>query len=285
MGQGSQERGKGILSLETFQNLMSECGRFLYELDLFHWGEPLLNPNLVAMIELAKRWNIRVTVGSNLSLLTRDLCEQLIRSGLDHLIVSLHGASQQTMERYQRGNDLQHVVESIRLFMETRKRLKSIHPKVSWRFLVHRYNEREVDIARSKAKELNVDVLDLAPLRCDMGKELFMDSRTQLQQIENWLPSEEAYSLYDYRQRQKKRIRNNDCDWLWTRSAIQWNGAVSPCCAVWPERHDFGNLRDQSFFRVWNGPRYKKARAMVAGKIPLDRQNICGICISNRAQI
>ena len=151
--------------------------------------------------------------------------------------------------------------------------------------MVNRHNEGEIETAQRLAEELGVDQLDLAPLRCDMGRELFMDNEAQIQSAEPWLPAQEGLSLYDYAGKEKKRVREKDCDWLWTRMVVNWNGSVSPCCAVWDEKYDFGNVDQRSFFRIWNGKRYRQARRIVAGREPPASDNVCGICVSHRAQI
>jgi radical SAM protein with 4Fe4S-binding SPASM domain len=67
-------------------------------------------------------------------------------------------------------------------------------------------------------------------------------------------------------------------------AVINWNGSVSPCCAVWEETYDFGNMFNSSFKTIWNGSMYRASRRVVSGKaIPEDDQMdlICARCKLN----
>jgi MoaA/NifB/PqqE/SkfB family radical SAM enzyme len=48
-GQNDGGREKGLLSLELFKKIMDECGPYLWEVDLYNWGEPFLNRKLFDM--------------------------------------------------------------------------------------------------------------------------------------------------------------------------------------------------------------------------------------------
>jgi len=66
---------------------------------------------------------------------------------------------------------------------------------------------------------------------------------------------------------------------------INPNGSVSPCCAVWPERYDFGNIRYSSFRKIWDNQKYQDARRISRGDDIVVNRNICQICTLNNAQI
>lgn len=95
--------------------------------------------------------------------------------------------------------------------------------------------------------------------------------------------SNESLSMYDYSKKEKKKIKG--CRWLWLQSSINWNGSVSPCCAVWHEKFDFGNASDTSFFQIWNSSDYLEARKIARGEKIDSTENICSICYSNKAVI
>jgi MoaA/NifB/PqqE/SkfB family radical SAM enzyme len=60
---------------------------------------------------------------------------------------------------------------------------------------------------------------------------------------------------------------------------------VSPCCTLWYEKFDFGNIKDSSFKEIWNGEKYQKARRLSRGDHISIYGHICYICKQNNAQI
>ncbi|ODS31157.1 MAG: radical SAM domain protein [Candidatus Scalindua rubra] len=163
--------------------------------------------------------------------------------------------------------------------------MNSNKPFVQWRFLVNRYNEHEIEKAKALAKEIGVDKLEITIFRCDMGNELVFNNKKQFENVQKWLPGNETLSMYDYSNKMKKKIKVNDCGWLWSQATINWNGSVSPCCAVWYEKFDFGNINRDTFRKIWNNEKYQGARKIVRGDRINAPGNICHICCLNKAAI
>jgi radical SAM protein with 4Fe4S-binding SPASM domain len=282
-GQNDPGREKGLLSLRLFQKIMEECGPYLWELDLFNWGEPLLNPELFEMVRYAKRFKVRVTVSTNLNHFNDFICSDLVTSGLDEVVISLDGSSQKSVAKYQVGNDFNNVIANIKKLAGCRKELNQDTPRITWRFLVNRYNENEIAEAEYLSKAVGVDRLKIDKFRCDMGKELLLDNDQKFNNVGYWLPLNESLPSYNYTKRNRRKRRS--CRWLWLQAAINWNGSVSPCCAVWDEKYDFGNIRQDSFKTIWNSTKYQEARKIAAKGIFNSSDNICSICHVNNSVI
>jgi len=90
--------------------------------------------------------------------------------------------------------------------------------------------------------------------------------------------------MYNYSQKRKKVIRDI-CKLLWFQSTIQPDGSVSPCCAIWPEKFDFGNINDSSFRKIWSNKKYQNARRIGRGDDISINGHICYICKQNKAKI
>jgi hypothetical protein len=61
-------------------------------------------------------------------------------------------------------------------------------------------------------------------------------------------------------------------------AAVNANESVSPCCGIWEERHDFGKIGAGGFRALWNGERYRAARAFMRTRIPTGLHLICEQC-------
>lgn len=74
------------------------------------------------------------------------------------------------------------------------------------------------------------------------------------------------------------------CEWPWAGMTVNPDGSASPCCAMEDQADDFGNVFDQSWGALWNGPNYRAARRHVAryraGKVGIleDADNTCERC-------
>lgn len=277
-------RKQSIMRFDVFKKLIDECGPYLWDISLFNWGEPLLNKELFRMIEYAKVHRIEIAVSTNLNYFSEEIGKKLIESGLDVLIVSLDGASQDSVQRYQKGSDFELVVSNMKRVVELKNKLDSKLPLVHWRFLVNRFNEHEIEKARVLAKQLEIDKLEISTFRCNMADELFLNNEKQYQNVKSWLPEDEELSMYDYTRKRKKIIKKT-CRLLWFNSIMNPDGSISPCCASWHERYDFGNIESSSFREIWNNQEYRHARNINKGENMSAKSHICHVCCENKAII
>jgi radical SAM protein with 4Fe4S-binding SPASM domain len=282
-GQGAPGRSRGMMTLECFRRVMDECGPYLFALELYNWGEPFLNHDLFDMVRYAKTFKAEVRICTTLNHFNRHICEEIVRSGIDTLTVSLYGASQASAERYHIGSDFEGTLLNLQALIQEKRRLGSPKPAIRWLFLPTSYNVAEVEIAHELSDRLGVDEFFSFPrFRCDMGKELLLSPEEQYDNVSSWLPARDDLSFYSHQERKRKFVPES-CKWLWTRAAINWNGSVSPCDAVWEERFDFGSVWDRSFFDIWNGDAYQAARRLTLGMGEDQPDSICAACHRNHA--
>lgn len=276
-GQGSKGRSRGTMKFPDFKRLMDEMAPYLYEVDLNNWGEPFLNKELLQMVEYAHGKRTRTSVNTNLNIaLGEKDAERLVKSGLDVLYVSMDGVTQKTYGKYRKGGNLRRVWDNIMLVARKKRELGRKKPSIVWQFLVSRHNEHEVPRLEAVRQQLGVDELVVGLLRSDMGKEIFTPDREKVESLEKWLPRNQALSRYDYRSKQRK-LRKKYCHFLWFVSVVNWNGSVSPCCANYFEKLDFGNAFGEGFKAVWNNEKYRAARAAVAAHKPTG--TVCDNCL------
>jgi MoaA/NifB/PqqE/SkfB family radical SAM enzyme len=281
-GQGRNDRSKGKMSFTNFRNIINELGPYLYRIDLHNWGEPLLNDEIYQMIRYAKIFNIEVRVSSNLNTINRANAENLVASGLDVLIISLDGASQETYVQYRIGGQFNKVLDNIKMISESKQKLHTSKPFMIWQFLVMEHNEHEIFLAKKIAKDFFVGQLDFFGIHCDMGREIFWNSKARFENTRKWLPHNERFCIYDLATGERKNPPNT-CNYLWTQSAINWNGSVSPCCGLYDEKFDFGNTLPLGFKSIWNNSKYRQARQIVRTKKigNSDYPNVCSHCVKN----
>ena len=300
-GVGISGRTKGRIDLQRYRRIIDRVRWHVLALDLSMWGDPLIVPQIYDMIRYAHDRRIWTYISSNLHAFKLDSgqAESLVRSGLDLLTCSLHGASQETFEQYQPNKRFDDVVRKVQHIVETRRRLASATPAVQLNFVVTRYNEHERESFASLADELGCKAVFSPPamnvrfigldrnLRPLAMTDADRKSRV-LDHLRQWLPEEQKYVLEPYR-----RILNGQdgiaefngnkpmsCSWPWRSSVINWDGQVAACCGGFDPAEDMGNVFDQSFGRIWNSKRYRMARRTFRHKVTAEhaKDNPCASC-------
>ena len=119
------------------------------------------------------------------------------------------------------------------------------------------------------AHEMDIHFL-AAPMRTSMGKELLFPLYERVKEMADWLPRNPDFNRYAYEIGPETRTPQIICKWLWNSTVVNWDGSVSPCCGVFEKSWDFGACYHDSegkgltLHEAWNGPRYKRARTLVA---------------------
>lgn len=276
-GQKKSPRSKTFLSFENFQKIINRLGKTACQLDLYNWGEPLLNKDVFKMIAYAKKFGLRVETSSNLLLLTPFSAKKLIKSGLDRLIVSLHGASPKITKIYMRNGDFNKAIANLKMLLAIKEKLKSETPRIDWRFVVSRYNEGELAKAEKLAKSFGVG-FEPVPICLDVGFDPEVIKRN-IRKHSFWLPKNKKYCVYDIK-KQKFLSKASGCWWPWEIIAINSDGTTHPCCVYSNPEYSFGNFFKIPFEEIWNGSKYQTARKVIREKIKTDKSTLCGSCVS-----
>ena len=72
---------------------------------------------------------------------------------------------------------------------------------------------------------------------------------------------------------------NGGCPWLWKSTVINWDGGISPCCALDSKSTDFGNALTGTFAVTWNGEMYRASRRLYRGGFEKGApQTVCSNC-------
>ena len=277
-GQRDDSAQKGFLSFSDFKRFVDEIGCNLTLIRLYNWGEPLLNKELLQMAEYADKKRIAVKISTNLSFPIEDaLAEDIINANFQKIYVSCDGASKSTYSIYHINGDYDRVISNMTLLAKKKKHLKNRYTEIIWLFHVFRHNEHEIEKAEKVAEDIGVK-LAVNKMRTDMGKEIFETAEKSIERDQKWIPLNPEYNVFNMAEKKPKKRYN--CDLLWTETVINWDGSILPCCAVYSEKHSFGNIKKSSFKDIWNNKEYLSARREILGR-KNDKKTICHICKIN----
>lgn len=267
-GLRSFTRPTGMLQDTLFQKSIDELAPTLTYLTFYFQGEPYLNPQFLDMVSYASKKNIYTATSTNAHYLDDEKAKQTILSGLDRLIISIDGTTQETYEQYRVGGSLDKVIEGTKKIIEWKQKLKSNTPHVIFQFLVVKPNEHQIEEVKTIAQELGVD------------KVVFKTA--QIYDHENGSPlltSIDKYARYKLQSDGTFAIKNkleNHCWKMWHSCVITWNGSVVPCCFDKDAHYKLGDLQNTTFKNIWNSEAYKKFRAsLIRSRKEID---ICKNC-------
>ncbi|MBI2470485.1 MAG: SPASM domain-containing protein [Planctomycetes bacterium] len=271
-GQQDKSAKKGFISFDLFKKVIDEIGQHLTMIRLYNWGEPTLNKDLLRMIQYAKERDIDIKISTNLSMkMEDDQIEALLKAGLEKIYISCNGASSETYLKYHVGGDFGLVMDNMKRLVQKKREIPGCHTKFVWLFHIFKHNEHEIETAKELAQIIGIKI-KISKMRPDMGKEIFETTQKALERDKAWIPDNSEYTVVSTKR--KKRI---GCMLPWTETMINWDGSILPCCAVYSEKHAFGNILENSFKTIWNNEKYIAARKEILG-MKNDKQTICHIC-------
>lgn len=268
-GLRSFTRPKGMLEKNFFKETIDDIYKDLLYLIFYFQGEPYLNPDFLEMVKYADSKGIYTATSTNAHYLTDDNAKKTVESGLDRLIISIDGTTQDVYQQYRVGGHLDKVIEGAKNIVKWKKQLNSTKPFVFFQFLVVKPNEHQIDEIKKLAKEIGVDQVRF--------------KTAQVYDYENdpneLIPTINKYSRYKKDKNGAMQIKSgmkNHCWKLWHANVITWDGLVVPCCFDKDASHRLGNLKMQSFKDIWRNDNYKQFRA----ELMTSRQNIdiCANC-------
>jgi len=249
MGKGKCIQRKNLMSLSNYIKLIEPIKDYVFQVSLYNWGEPFLNKDIYGIIGHNTSQNIGTVVSSNLNVAIEP--ERLIRSGLEHLIISADGITQAVYERYRRGGRIEVVLDNLKRIVDVRRRLNSKIPYIEWQSLVSRWNEPHLEEIKERALALGVDEVRF----CNMN--FYSEGNSHAAERE-WLPKNPLYRDFGARSYKGAPMRI-PCFWLWRQAIINTDGGMAPCCLF--DVPDWGNLFDTPFPEVWNNKRFTEARS------------------------
>ena len=264
-GSGKLTRQRGFMEIEFFKHLMKELKPYLYYTNLYFQGEPMLHPGFLAFLNESR--NIFTTVSTNGHFLSEENADNIVKSGLGRLIISLDGFTRDTYSSYRINGDVGTVMEGIRNVSEAKRRNHS-----SMKF--------EIQVLLNKANESEIPEIRRLALKAGATLVLKSMQLTDNDTMNSWLPADENFRRY--------RLKNGSyliksklprrCARLWFNPVITWDGKVIPCCFDKDAQYIMGDLKKDSIRNIWHGQKFKNFRSdVLSGR---EKIGMCRNCTS-----
>jgi MoaA/NifB/PqqE/SkfB family radical SAM enzyme len=283
------EEDLGFMEFGLFEKIMEDLRSFAERPDIFFggFGEPLGHARIADMVALAKQGGSEVELISNGILLDEAMAERLVAAGLDHLWVSIDGASPHSYADVRLGDHLPRIILNLE-----RLNARNHKPDLGISFVAMKRNIADLPAVLDLAKRLGASRFSLSnvePYTKDMamdvlyGQVLFkalpeggcimprfdpgaVDAQTLAVLSANF-PSTLSFTPL-------APGHEGLCPFLQRRSAsVRWDGRMGPCLPLlhthtvclnghtrtWPD-FTFGSLRERALSEIWNAPEYQAFR-------------------------
>lgn len=267
-GLRSFTRDTGNLKEDFFRSVIEDLYKDLMYLIFYFQGEPYINPKFLDMVKYASSKGIYTITSTNGHFLNDENAKKTIESGLDRMIISVDGTTQETYENYRKEGKLETVLQGAKNIVKWKKALHSSKPHIIFQFLVVKPNEHQIPDIYRLAKEIGVDEVKL--------------KTAQVYEYKNGndlIPTIDKYSRYKQQKDGTYTVKNellNDCWKLWHACVITWDGLVVPCCFDKDALHQLGDLKKGTFREIWRGAQYHSFRtSLLKGR---DQIDICTNC-------
>lgn len=265
------------MSLEVYNKAMEKIQKRA-EIILTGWGEPLLNPNIIAMIKTAKQNGHRVRITTNGTLIDEKMAKSLIDSRIDSITISCDSLGSPDK------NDPRHaakgIKKSIEMLIKYRKKLKS--PEIIVQPVACPDKTESLKNMIKECKSLKIDRINVVrmenkfnKIKMDFGKE--KRSAKEIEKLAEKLNIRVDFAPFFAFTGAKKHLYNlftkaffsmGKCLKILNYLYITHDGKVTPCCAL-PKLY-VGDILKEDLKAIWNGDKIKKFRRGV--------KKYCGKC-------
>lgn len=251
------------------------------EIQFGGYGEPLLHPEFLEIIARTNRIGARTSLVTNGTLLTRGIANQLVKSGLDRIWISVDIAHQDSFQAYFQADYREHIACCLEVFREnknqnpTGSRTRGLEIGLS--IVVTRQNLPEVLELITMGRILGVDSLFVT------SPEIYSEEMAEkgIHKVLSWDLAELTGIVAKFKTEAAGIPLSGSlvdpvqmCPFaLKAELAIRWDGEISPCLPLlydhtsylgrWQHQvyaYSLGNLQSASLSEIWQGEKYTSLR-------------------------
>ena len=253
-------RGHGNMDTKLFLDIFKEIGNNTHVIFLWNYGDPLLNPHIVEMLEGIKNYRckkILSTTGWKLN----DFQNLKFLTNLDELIISINGLTQNIYELHQKNGNLKKVVEGVKRLAPVLKRGKT---KLILQMVAHNKNLEQI----KNAALINKFALKLGFHEIAIKSFNVMDGKQKT--FDTFVPVGTPYSRYSSNFKGKQYPNLKKIYPCTKGFVINWDGSITTCCWDYKGKYILGDAKKNGIQAIWNSPRAIEHRNKVSSGKFLD---------------
>ena len=253
--QQTLQRPRVDMPRATFERIIDSAAGWVHHVQLANFGEPLLHPDVHALVAHAARRGLFVEMITNGTLMDRGCAERLVDAGVGKVSVSVDSLDPGRFKRI-RGVELSAALAGLGHLVEARRRAGGRRPFIVLTGTDLVSNPGDAAVLRGRYRELGADACYITP-SCNWGGAA---------SDPEWIkPSGRRYM---------------GCLFPWEFLFVSAAGDVSPCCIDAELRNRVGRFDGVNLRSLWNAaPMRTLRRALLDGDLPaLSRISGCPSC-------
>jgi radical SAM protein with 4Fe4S-binding SPASM domain len=244
------DRKKGYMTFETFKKSVEQARKFSKEINFSFFGEPTLHPEYFKFFKYLKknRGDLNIVLNSNMSLVTKDIFELWIDTGVRQCRLSIDAASPDVYDKTRPGGLIKNLNGK---FEKSRRRLDVVDEKLKyWHSLSNHSRTRHVFVVcKRNLEEIEAYIKKWAPRLNGRDEILIKNVLTYGGVINKDTPEFDSFTF------------NNKCN-VWNQKSltIDWKGNVTPCNLDVNMGLTIGNIFKEDLGQIFEGPKWKETR-------------------------
>ena len=242
------EREVGYMRPELFRKIIDDAAPDLEFAYLHHLGESLFHGRIGELIRYGRSRGVAMGLSTNATYLDHRKARLILENGLDFLVISMDGASEDTYQKIRVGGDFATTCNNVRQFFEMKKQIPN-HTTVVVQMIVTAKNRHEIE--------------PFAAL---------WDGQVMIKEARDWAGQVKLDSAHV-----PPAIKRTPCKMLWTELTVLWDGLVVPCVNVYEKQNVLGDLKHQTLDEIWNSPLMRQLRDAHL-RDDVDQIPVCATC-------
>jgi radical SAM protein with 4Fe4S-binding SPASM domain len=233
------ERKKGFLEYDLFRQIVDEMAPHVSATTLHIWGEPLLHPRIVDMIDYCRAKGLHAEISTNATLLTPEVSKEILEAGLGAIYLCLDGTRPETYERIRRSADFEQTRDNIRRFVELKRAGGYSRPITKVQIIEIQPTLGEIQEFKRVWSMPGVD-------------------RVNVKAFDSW--GDQVESISELRPESDVTLPPRfPCPNLWYHVHIYYDGTLVPCDRDFDAQYPLGNVSD-GVMKAWRGHRMAELR-------------------------
>lgn len=233
--------GLQIMTDEVFDKILKELcdySQWIEMICLNSDGEPLLDGKIASRIKKMKDIGIKhIQISTNAQLLSQEKIQELLKSGLDDIRVSIDGYKKDTYEKIRRGLNYNVVMENVLNLIKMRNDSNTnIEIRIRMVELEENEEERDVWMKYWKSQVKETDRVQLMPMHTWSGK-----------------IAEEEKERIDF-------YSDKPCVSVFSSLVINYDGIVQLCDSDIEQQEVMGDIKETSIKEIWQGDKFERIR-------------------------
>ena len=271
---GSRDHEKWM-PRDVWHRVLAEIRDTAFVVQFYFQGEPLLNKELPTMIREAHEAGVYTIVSTNAQAMTEKLAEELVHAGLDRIIISMDGLTDDTYNAYRIGGSLEKCKEALKWL----RKAKSVCTLSAKRSVLYQRSGPIIELQVLRLRSNEHEWRAFEQQYKVLGADRLVFKTAQLYDYAEGhplMPSEPRYSRYIQGADglYHRRRLGKGCFRVWSGVVVTTTGDVLPCCYDKAHEHSYGNIMNTSLKKLFTGEKANAFRRAAYRQTPL----ICQEC-------